>query len=246
MTALIRSELRKLCTTRWFPITAIVTMLVGPAGALANVFAANAETKATLGDEATIRHILSTSAMTSLVALAIGISVSAGEYRRGTCIPTFLITPRRRDVVLAKLVTTAVIGALMSAAAFAVTVAVAAPALSSRGVHHLTSDVAQMLFGATVTGALYGALGVALGAITRSTVVAMVAALGWSFAIEANLLAAALPGVAKWMPTGANLAITRTGNFAAMLDPPIALVVLLAWATIAVAIAIRITEAKDI
>jgi len=245
MNALIRSELRKLCTTRWFPITVAVTMLVGPVGAFANIFAGSTETKSTLGTNLTIRHILSTSAMTTLVALAIGISMAASEYRHGTSIPTFLITPKRRSVIITKVVTSAGIGALIGGAAFAITVAVAAPALARQGVHHLTGDVPQMLVGAIVTGALYGVVGVALGAITRSTVIAIVGALGWAFVVEANLLAVALPNIGKWLPTGANLAITRTGNFAAMLTPSIALVVLSAWSAVATSLAIRITSTRD-
>ena len=53
-----------------------------------------------------LRHTLFT-----MVMLTIGIAMAANEYRHNTSIPTFLVTPRRRDVVTAKLVTAAGIGA---------------------------------------------------------------------------------------------------------------------------------------
>ena len=112
--------------------------------------------------------------------LGVGIATMAGEFRHGTCVPTFLITPRRREVVVAKLITVTGLGAIVGAISFGLALAVAVPALGHKGIHHLAGDTPQIWLGATVATALFGALGVALGAITRNTVIAIIGAIGWT------------------------------------------------------------------
>jgi hypothetical protein len=172
--------------------------------------------------------------------LAIGISIMGSEYRHHTAVPTFLVTPKRSAVVAAKFVTGVAVGALLGAAAFGLAAASATVALSSKGVHHFAGDTAQMWIGAAVATAIYGALGVALGAIARNMVLAIVAALVWVQVVEVAFLAATFPTVGKWMPTGANLALTRTAtNPEELLRPLVAVPVLVAWA-IAPGVAARI------
>ena len=154
--------------------------------------------------------------------LGVGIASMAGEFRHGTSVPTFLITPRRRDVVVAKLVAVTGLGAVAGALSFGLALAVAAPALAHQGVHHLPGDTPQMWIGATLATALFGALGVALGSITRNVVVAIIGAIGWSYLVEGLILSQAVPGAGKWLPVGTNMAITRTGDGSGMLRPWVA------------------------
>jgi hypothetical protein len=51
---------------------------------------------APLGTVESTHHILSTAALTSMVMLGVGIAAVGGEYRHGTNVTTFLVTPRRR------------------------------------------------------------------------------------------------------------------------------------------------------
>jgi hypothetical protein len=171
----------------------------------------------------------------------------AGEYRHSTSVPTFLVTPRRREVVIAKLVTATAVGAVLGALAFGAALATAIPALGWHGVHHLAGDTAQMWLGAALATGLFGALGVAVGALTRSTVIAIVGTIVWVQFVEEALLASALPAVGKWLPTGANIAITRTATHPArLLAPGLATVVLLAWAAVITGTAGRFVVRRDV
>jgi ABC-type transport system involved in multi-copper enzyme maturation permease subunit len=227
MNRLIHSEVRKLITTRWFKIAMTVTIVMAPVFTLLAVFAAKRAPD--VGDEEFIHGVLSISAVSSLVLLAVGIATIAGEFRHGTSVPTFLITPRRRDVVVAKLVTITGLGAIVGATSFGLALVVALPALGHKGIHHPAGDTPQMWLGATVATALFGALGVALGSITRNMVIAIIGAVGWTYLIEGLILTQALPSASKWLPVGANMAITRTGDGPGLLQPWVALLVLITW-----------------
>ena len=43
-------------------------------------------------------------------------------------------------------------------------------------------------------------IGVALGALTRNTIGAIVAAIAWTLFVEQVILAAIVPGIEKWLP----------------------------------------------
>jgi ABC-type transport system involved in multi-copper enzyme maturation permease subunit len=244
MNKLIHSEVRKLATTRWFKITMAITVMMAPAFTLLGVFA---DTRAPgVGDDEFVHGVLSVSVVSSLVLLGVGIAAMAGEFRHGTSVPTFLISPRRRDVVVAKLVTITGLGAVVGATSFGLAVAVAVPALGHKGIHHLAGDTPQMWIGATVATALFGAVGVALGSITRNMVIAIVGAIGWTYVIEGLILTQALPSASKWLPAGANMSITHTGDSTDLLQPWVALIVLVTWVVAFSAVATRSILRRDV
>jgi ABC-type transport system involved in multi-copper enzyme maturation permease subunit len=246
MNRLIRAELRKLFTTTWWKVTIITTLAMGPVSAVSAALSWK-RTTGLPGSPAEIHHVLSTAALTSMVMLAMGIAAAAGEYRHSTSIPTFLITPRRRDVIIAKLLTIGLVGGALGAVTFGLSVAAAVPALSSKGVHHLAGDTAQMWIGCTVVSAAYGALGTAIGALARSTVVAMIAAFTWAFFIEASFLDTVFPSLGKWLPTGANIAITHTtAHPGDLLNPSIAAAVLAVWTAAITVTALRVATRRDV
>ncbi len=221
-----------------------ITVLMAPAFTLLAVFAAKRD--AGVDDREFVHGVLSISAVSSLVLLGVGIASMAGEFRHGTSVPTFLITPHRRDVVIAKLVTITGLGAVVGAVSFGLAVAAAMPALSHEGVHHLAEDTPQMWIGATVATALFGAIGVALGSITRNMVIAIIGAIGWSYLVEGLILSQAVPSAGRWLPVGANMAITRTGDGSGLLQPWFALIVLVTWAALLVGIATTLVRRRDI
>ena len=244
MNKLIHSEIRKLATTRWFKITMAFTIVMAPAFTLLGIFA---DTRTPdVSDAEFVHGVLSVSALSSLVLLGVGIAVMAGEFRHGTSVPTFLISPRRRDVVMAKLVTITGLGAVVGAISFGLSLAVAVPALGSKGVHHLTGDIPQMWVGAAVATALFGALGVALGAITRNLVIAIIGAIGWTYLVEGVILSQALPNAGKWLPAGAHMAITHTGSGSGVLPPAVGLIVLIAWVAAFSAVGTRSIVRRDV
>ncbi len=244
MNKLIHSEIRKLATTRWFKITMAITIMMAPVFTLIAVFAAKRAPD--VGDKEFVHGVLSISAVSSLVLLGLGIATIAGEFRHGTSVPTFLISPRRRDIVVAKLVTITGLGAVVGATSFGLALATAVPALGHQGIHHLAGDTPQMWIGATVATALFGALGVALGSLTRHMVVAIIAAIGWTYLIEGLILTRALPSASKWLPVGTNMAITHTGDGSGLLQPWVALIVLITWVVALTGVATRFVLRRDI
>ena len=52
-------------------------------------------------------------------------------------------------------------------------------------------------------------IGVALGALTRNTIGAIVAAITWTVFVEQVIEAAIVPGIDKWLPTGAAIGLTN-------------------------------------
>ncbi|MDQ1397463.1 MAG: hypothetical protein QOG64_2722, partial [Acidimicrobiaceae bacterium] len=58
ITRLIRSEGRKLATTRWFPITVAGTLLLCPLGAFVNVESGGKNGAPPLGSVSSIHHVL--------------------------------------------------------------------------------------------------------------------------------------------------------------------------------------------
>jgi ABC-2 type transport system permease protein len=244
MNKLLHSEVRKLATTRWFIATMAITITMAPVFTLIAAFAA--KRAADVGDKEFVHGVLSISAVSSLVLLGVGIATIAGEFRHRTSVPTFLISPRRRDIVVAKLITISGLGAVVGATTFGLALAVAVPALGHKGIHHLAGDTLQMWIGATIATALFGALGVALGSLTRHMVIAIVGAIGWTYLVEGLILARAVPSASKWLPVGANMAITHTGDGSAMLQPWAALIVLIAWTVLLAGVATRFVLRRDI
>ncbi len=87
--------------------------------------------------------------------------------------------------------------------------------------------------------ALYGLVGVALGALTRNTVAAIIAHhLGHG--IEAGILGSLVPDVAHWLPAGAAIALNeRRHGSPRCLSPTAAALVLAGWALLISGIAAR-------
>lgn len=167
MTALVRTELIKLRTTR------------GPWVALAAMVAAQLLFAVAIGMQAEpklVRDGLGPRAgtLTGYPVLLLGITAITQEYRYRTIVPTFLATPSRWGVLAAKSVTMAVLGALLSVVTQSVWVAAA---LVRHGASAMQLDhpaEVTRLYGVTMAGvALLGVLGLALGAIVRNSTAAL-------------------------------------------------------------------------
>jgi hypothetical protein len=103
-----------------------------------------------------------------------------------------------------------------------------------------------MWLGAALSGGCYALLGVALGALTRNTVGAVIGALAWVQVVEVGLLQNAWPAMAKWLPTGAAVAVTGPGAPTSLLSPRVAALVLVGWAIAVAAIATRVSLRRDV
>jgi hypothetical protein len=148
--------------------------------------------------------------------------------------------------VVAKLITTGVLGALVAAVTYAITVAAVVPLYSSKGVRSLPVDVTSLGLGTVLSGACYGLLGVAIGALTRNTVAAIITGLIWIQLVEVGILENAVPSMAKWLPAGAAQGLTAVETSAHTLPKALAALVLLGWAVVLVTAATRLSIRREL
>ncbi len=214
---------------------------------VANILLAGKNGAPALGSVETVNKVFSVAALSTMVALAMGIVMVAGEYRHRTIVGSYLAEPRRSRVVVAKLVTAAGLGAVTGAVAFGLAVVVGVPMLFAKGVHHLPVDATRMWCGAVLASGCFGMLGVALGAAARHPVGAIVGAIIWVQIIEVGVLQPSVPSLAKWLPTGAGVALTSAGKDAAsLLAPGPAALVLVAWAAVVTAISAKVSLSREV
>src|SRR5262249_15513401 len=104
-----------------------------------------------------------------VVVLVLGILSFTQEFRFGTATPTFLAMPARRRVLAAKALALAVAGVVFAAATITLDLALSALVISARGGTLVWSGQLEAVVAAAVAViALYGAIGVALGALVRN------------------------------------------------------------------------------
>ncbi|MGI5158223.1 ABC transporter permease [Microbispora sp. CA-102843] len=215
MTGLVRAELRKLFTTRlWWIMLLVMLVLVGVGLGFLIGFAGveqNGSAALPARDTAEWAEIAwSSGSSGAIFAMILGVVMMTSEYRYQTITGTFLATPRRGLVIVAKLVTGLLVGALFGLAVLVFQAVTVIPAVTlSGGEFSLSaSRVPQMSLGILVTLALYAVFGIGLGALVRNQIAGIVAAVVWAYVIE-NIFTGipALHSVGKWLPGGAAQAL---------------------------------------
>ena len=206
---LTRAELRKLATTRTFLITLVLAVGLAVISVVADAAVAGRNGTSALGTDASTYQMLKLGSVCCVAMLVLGIIASGGEYRYRTIIPAMLIAPRRGSLVAAKAVAVAVAGVVLAGLTFGLGLATVVVELSAHGIHHLPSGIPRLFAGSVVAATLFGLIGVALGYLTRSTIAAVVGAVGWVLFVELAILHNLAPQLAKWLITGSALALTN-------------------------------------
>ena len=247
MTTLVRIELLKLRTTPAAWVALGLTAVLTVASVFSSILLAGIQGAPAVGTVGNMSKVFATGVVSSNVMLVLGIMISAGEDRHRTILSTYLAEPRRGRVLLAKLVTAGGLGLVYGALTFGLTVAVAVPVYATQGVHAYPVSIPVLWLGTTLLTACFGLLGVALGALTRNTVGAILGALGWVFLVELAILQPLAPTFAKWLPTGAAIALTTpTEGAGTNLSPALAALVLVGWATVVATVASRLTLSREL
>jgi ABC-2 type transport system permease protein len=243
---LVRIELLKLRTTPALWVTLAGTALLTIVSVFTTVLLAGQPGTEPLGSVPNVSKVLAVGVVSSIVMLVLGIMISAAEDRHRTSLSTYLAEPRRGRVLVAKMVTAGGLGTVGGAGTFALALAVAIPLYAAKGVHQLPVNVGALWLGTTLMTACYGLLGVALGALTRNTVAAIIGALAWVGVVELGLLQPLIPAFAKWLPTGAGRALTSVGpGQPDHLAPAVAALVLVGWAVTVATTASTITLRRE-
>jgi ABC-type transport system involved in multi-copper enzyme maturation permease subunit len=218
---LIRSELRKLTTTRlWWGLLLGLAVtsaaLAGLTGAIAGLPGPSGEPTPGVEDAAVVRGVYTAGlGVAYLFALALGVIAIAGEHRHGTITFTVLAAPRRLRIVVTKIIAVLTIGVGYGVATVAAGLLVGVPLVALRGgpVRLGGDGVPRALVLAVLAVALWTLIGLGVGTLIRNQVVALLVSIGIAWIAE-PLVAVALNAldvgaVARLLPSQATTAIVE-------------------------------------
>jgi ABC-2 type transport system permease protein len=254
MIPLVRAEWTKLFTTRvWIGLLLGGCAMAGGFAALFTGFAGqtggNGQQLPPVGDSAYEQAAFAVSANATVLMLILGIIGMTQEYRHRTATPTFLVSPRRGHVVVAKLVAYLLAAIPFGLLIVATDVLVVEVYAGARGAApSISGDNLRVLAGAWAALVIYAVIGVGIGALVRNQVGAIVGALVYLFVIEGIVLRAipALAPAVKWMPGGAQEAMTATLNDVELLSPWQGALLLLGYGLVAAVLGTFLAVRRDV
>jgi hypothetical protein len=225
MWRLVTAEFHKLATTRlWLWLLLGSVALTALYASLAIAFGDSPDNPTPpLASPAGQRTVFSVGqgAGTLLAVLAaIGLT---GEFRHQTATTTFLATPNRGQVVLAKLATYALVGIGYALVCIAITVAIALPWLDAKGIQVPVggNGIPATLAGVVAAVAIFGLIGVGLGALVREQAATVVGLLVYLFIAEP--IVTRIPALSSWtiyLPGAAANALTQVAQANQNFLPP--------------------------
>ena len=237
---LAKSEWVKLWTTRttW-------TML-GIGLLLEALFAGLFTGLVSAGELDTMEEIATGTGLLMVLMLVLGVLVITTEFRHGTASSTFLASPKRYPVLLAKLGIALLVGTLAGLAFFVVNGGLAMPLFEGRtGRLPSAGDLAAVYSGVIVSFALLCAFGFGIGAIVRNQVGAIIAAIAFFFIVSS--LPELLPGsIGEYFPAQALGALHGWEEGDGTLNQVGGGLVLAAWAAALTAIGTALICRRDV
>lgn len=246
MIAQLRSELRKMRTTR----TNLGLLLGLLALILFGVIAGAFSSEADLSSLENQRELVGNGAFAAVFAAMIGVMAMTSEFRHGTIRATFVFTPARTLVLVAKVAASLLVGVGFGLLGASVALGTGVAMIRARGYDVLidSADVRKLLVGTILMSALWSALGVGLGALVRNQVIAIVGLFAWVFVVEI-LIFQYLPGVGRYAPGAAGTAMTgdTVGNSSVhLLSAPIGGALLAAYACVVTLAGALAIERRDV
>jgi ABC-2 type transport system permease protein len=194
MTRLVRIELLKLRTVR-LPAGLLIT-----AAGLTALFACGDASRAghsggsagSLATAAGLRSVTTDTGWAMLLAALLGVIISSGEFRHATATLTYLATPARGRVLVAKAIAAACAGALFGLAAAVIATGAGLGFAAARGAHGAhgaqfalgAGTLAAHVAGAVLGAALLAALGAGLGSLVRSQLAGIIGVFIWALIAE--------------------------------------------------------------
>lgn len=250
MTALIRAELLKLRTR-----TAIGLLLAALALDALTVYVnvpaeRDARPPIPLHDPRVLAGVTGVGfAVPEVVMVLLSGLVVTQEYRYGTAVATYLGEPRRRRVLIAKWTASVLASAVITCGSLAVSLSVGMTLIDARGGDATFSPRLWQIVGAGfVALAACAVIGVAVGALVRSQVIAVVGVLVWMLVVE-QIMIPTCPVVGRWLPGGAIDAWLQLGPVldlhGRLLTAPMGGLVLAGY-TAAAAVLAKLTLRRDV
>lgn len=184
-----------------------------------------------------------------VLVMLLGVLAVTQEFRYGTATSTYLVEPRRTRVLVAKWVTLAITGVVITLGTLALSVPFAIALISSRdGDVTAGAQFWQMAAAGSVMMAAYGVIGVAIGTVVRHQIGAVVGVLVWMLAVE-YVVIPAFPSPGRWLPGGASWAMLQLGPSSGvdgLLSADTGGLVLAGYTVIAATVAILVAPRRDI
>lgn len=200
---LVAVELRKILATRavWGLLAGTV---LGAMLAVAGPIATASDQHLDLASAEGVRQVFGAAGAGSIFAMALGIVQTAGEFRGGLAVRTFLAEPRRGRVLVAKAFAAGVAAAAFAIVALVCCLALAGPWLAAKDAPVDIGDgtLWGVLAGTLGSTIFYGLLGTAIGFVVRNVVAALVGAITWFLVVETSIVAL-WPEGGRWLPGGA-------------------------------------------
>jgi ABC-2 type transport system permease protein len=256
-----RSELRKLTTVRTTTVLTLAGWALVVLGSLFLLFS-NIDDETgmpTLGGAFTgsatdVAGVIDQIGGSSIIVLVVGLLLVTTEVRHQTIGRTLQLTPSRTRVLLAKLaggVAYAVAFFLGGLVVVGVLLAIGAAA-EGVGLSY-GPEVGTALWHGLAGLALTAVLGVSVGALLRSQVVAITLTLVWVFIVE-NLVRGFWPSIGRWLPFQAQQAVFVSEELRGaapagaldLLDPAVGLAVFLGYVVVFTAIAAVLLRIRDV
>jgi ABC-type transport system involved in multi-copper enzyme maturation permease subunit len=146
-----------------------------------------------------------------IFAAVLGATISSGEFRHHTATLTYLATPSRNRVLVAKAVAGAIGGAAFGLAVYAVTLAVGLCFVAGHD-YRLAIGAGTLTgwgFGHLVGAALLSVIGVVVGSLVRSQFATVIGVFVWTILIE-SLIGGLFNSVRPYLPYTAATALAGT------------------------------------
>jgi ABC-type transport system involved in multi-copper enzyme maturation permease subunit len=262
MVLAIRSEFRKFFTTRmwWGMLLAIVLASLAFAALFGFLFTTDTMSELSVMSDAELASSVYTGGIqvAYLLTLAIGVLTVGSEYRHKTITGTFLATPKRAKVMLAKVISLLGIGALYGLASVIAAFTMGAIILNAKG-HPVWPDasVGRSLALYLLVLGLWALIGLGIGILIPNQVAALFIAIGVAWIVEPllTLLLATQEwgkGIVRFFPSSATTAVlgstAQSGPGVTMPTFPWwgAALVLVAYAAIMAAVGTFLTMRRDV
>jgi ABC-2 type transport system permease protein len=222
MTRLVRTELLKLATMR---LTYGLLAIAAALSALFSLLEDNGAGAAGSGvppisTSGGLRTVTTVTGFAMLFAAVLGSIVANGEFRHSTATLTYLATPKRTRVLLAKVIASSCVGSLFGLAAGIIATGVGLAFVAGHGDYVALSagTLVGHVVGAVVGAVLLAALGVAVGSLVRSQLATVIGIFVWAIIIE-SLIGGLYTSTRPYLPYTAATALAGTKLGSAAFGP---------------------------
>ena len=219
MTRFVRTELLKLATMR------LTYGLLAVAAALSALFSVLENDQAGAAGSGVppistadgLRTVTTVTGIAMLFAAMLGSIATNGEFRHSTATLTYLATPQRTRVLLAKVTASSCAGSLFGLVAGIIATGTGLAFVAGHGDHVAlsTGTLVGHVAGAVAGAALLAALGAAIGSLVRSQLATVIGIFVWAIIIE-SLIGGLYTSTRPYLPYTAatTLAGTKLGSAA--------------------------------